>query len=232
MSLTGGLPATPRPAPRGAPGAASSLALRALAVLVVSAGLAAAITALTSSGGGDAPPAAAAAAAIRAVPLAQAASFAILRGPHRASDSFAQIRAGAGPFGANPALARTAIAPPHPGGVVPRLVSVVPARGHLCLRVLEAVGLAQWWCAPTAAAARGRLIVVLAPPSRRPNAATRQFVVGLVPDGVRSVTITAGAGRGHKLAVRRNVYATAIYEPERVALRLPGGGSASYGVRI
>jgi len=239
VPVTDGFPTTPRVALPQAPSAGSSrsLALRALGVLIVSAAIAVAVTALTS-GAGPASPAApipqpvhAAVPEIRAVPPSAAAAFAILRRPRTAADDFREIRPGAGPFGANPALARTALAPARPGGVVPRLVSVVPAAGNVCLRILEAVPVAQWWCAPTARARRGGLIVTLLPPAPTPRAASTQFVIGLVPDGVRSVTIAGLRGGGHKVAVRRNVYATALYEPQTISFKIPGRGTESYRIR-
>ena len=93
---------------------------------------------------------------IQSVPVAQAAAFAILRRPLRASDAFAVIRPGAGPLGANPALARTVRE--ATGGLSAGIVSVVPANGALCLRVpFTHDGGAQWFCQPLAAAREGKL---------------------------------------------------------------------------
>jgi hypothetical protein len=168
---------------------------------------------------------------VSAVPAAEAAVFGVLRRTHRSSDDFKQIRRGAGPLGANPALARTVLAPAPRGALVPRLVSVVPAATGVCLRILVAQGYAQWWCVPTARAARGALIVAMLPPAPTPRAATRQFVLGLVPDGVSTVTIKAADRVGHKVAVRSNVYATAVFRPVSIAFKLPGRGLVSYRVR-
>ena len=240
MPVTDGFPTTPRVALPQAPAAGSSrsLALRALGVLIASAAIAVAVATLTSGAGPASPPAAAppqpvhaAVPEVSAVPQVQAAAFAILRRPRTAADAFAEIHPGAGPFGANPMLARTALAPARPGGVVPRLVSVVPAAGNVCLRILEAVRVAQWWCTPTARARRGALIVALLPPAPTPAAASTQFVIGLVPDGVRSVTVDGLGGGGHKLAVRRNVYATALYGPQKITFKIPGRGTESYRIR-
>jgi hypothetical protein len=155
----------------------------------------------------------------------------VLRRARTAHDDFSQIRAGAGPLGANPTLARTVLAPATPAGLLPRLVSVVPAAGAVCLRVLAAQGYARWWCLPTARAIRGSLIVALLAPSPTPRAATSQFVLGLVPDGVSTVTIRSAGGVGHKLVVRSNVYATAVFRPVSIAFKLPGRGPVSYRIR-
>jgi hypothetical protein len=167
---------------------------------------------------------------ISAVPAAEAAAFGVLRRARTASDSFKQIRQGVGPLGANPALARTVLAPAAPAGLLPRLVSVVPAATDVCLRVLEVQGFAQWWCVPTAQAVRGSLIVALLPAAPTPRAASKQFLLGLVPDGVSTVTIRTAGGVGHKVAVRGNVYATAVFRPISIAFKLPGRGLVSYRV--
>lgn len=193
---------------------------------------------LSSSSSAPAPAPSAPSAAIHAavpetvsIPAAEAAAFGVLRRPRTSADDFKQIRAGAGPMGANPELARTALAPASRAALVPRVVSVVPAATGICLRVLAAQGYAQWWCVPTARAIRGSLIVALLPPSPTPNAATRQFVLGLVPDGVSTVTVRSAGGVGHKLAVRSNVYATAVFRPVSIAFKLPGRGLVSYRIR-
>jgi len=205
-------------------------------VLVVTAAAAAGIDTLVSGSGSPspAPPQASRSveSAVATVLPAEARTFGILRRARNAGDDFAAIRAGAGPFGANPALARTALAPtPADSPLAPRLVSVVPAATGVCLRVLEAEGYAQWWCVPSAQAIRGLLIVALLPPSPTPEAATRQFVIGLVPDGVSTVTIRSAGGVGHKLAVQSNVYATAVFRPVSIAFKLPGRGFVSYRIR-
>ena len=204
---------------------------------VVSAAFAGGAATLGSSSSAPAPAPSAPATAIRAavpeissVPRAQAAAFGVLRRPRTSADDFKQIRPGAGPLGANPNLARTVLAPASRAALVPRLVSVVPAATGVCLRVLEAEGYAQWWCVPSAQAIRGSLIVALLPPSPTPEA-TRQFVLGLVPDGVSTVTIRSAGGVGHKLAVQSNVYATAVFRPVSIAFKLPGRGFVSYRIR-
>jgi len=199
--------------------------------------LAAGAAAILEGGGGSTPAAVtpafnAAAAEISSVPAAQAAAFGVLRRPRTASDAFSEIASGSGPFGANPALARAAPLAASGSPLAPRLVSVVPAANGVCLRVLERSSFAQWWCLPTARAASGALIVALLPPSPIPRAATSQYLLGLVPDGVSSVEITSADGAGHKVAVRSNVYATAAYRPVSIAFKLPGRGLVRYRVRI
>ena len=203
---------------------------------LVSAGVAAGVATLGSRASAPAPSAPAvgiraAVPQISAVPAAEAAAFAVLRRARTAGDDFKQIRRGAGPLGANPVLARTVLAPASHAALVPRLVSVVPAAAAVCLRVLAAEGFARWWCVPTAQAVRGSLIVALLPPAPTPRAATTQFVLGLVPDGVSTVTVRSAGGVGHKLAVRSNVYATAVFRPVSIAFKLPGRGLVSYRIR-
>jgi hypothetical protein len=214
-----------------------SLALRALALCALTGALAAGAAAIFQGGGGEAPqtvaaPFAAGATEISSVPAAEAAAFGVLRRPRTAADSFSEIRAGSGPFGANPALARTAPLTASSSTLAPQLVSVVPAANGVCLRVLERRSFAQWWCLPTARAASGALIVGLLPPSPSPRAARNQYLLGLVPNGVSSVEITSTDGAGHKVAVRSNVYATAAFRPVSIAFKLPGRGLVKYRVRI
>jgi hypothetical protein len=161
---------------------------------------------------------------IGAVPASEAARFGILRSPHGAADAFVPLRAGSGPFGADPSLAR-AVREPR-AGLSSGLVSVVPARGAVCLRVPVGGVLAQWWCQPTAAAARGELLGAVRPAG--PLRASNQLIVGLVPDGVRSVTITAPQGVRRVVAVKRNVYDTQIFAPKSVSIELPGGRAVRY----
>jgi hypothetical protein len=240
VSVTRSVPATPQVALPQAPPAGSlrSLGLRAVAVCALSAGLAVGVATLVQGGSAaPAPPATpflAAAAQVSAVPAAEAASFGVLRRPRTAADVFTQIRRGSGPFGANPELARSVPLSPSRSGLEPQRVSVVPASGGVCLRILAAAGYAQWWCLPTARAASGSLFVAMLPPSRTPRAANAlgaQYLLGLVPDGVSSVEIRTADGSGHKVAVRSNVYATAVFRPVSIAFELPGRGLVTRKIR-
>jgi hypothetical protein len=212
----------------------SSLALRAVVVLVVSAALAAGVgTLISSSGPSPAGRSIATRPEIHAIPQGEAASFGILRRPRRPGDAFAPLQAGAGPLGANPSLARSVAVAGGP--LAPRRVSVVPANGNVCLRLLFAGGFAYWQCRTTEQAIRGALIVGLRPTGAlhggRPTAPPRissQFIVGLVPDGVSAVTITAAHGVTRTVAVHSNVYAAAIFAPKTIALMLPGQRARSY----
>ena len=238
MSVTRSVPAAPQVALPGArpAGPLRSLALRAIAVGALSAGLAVGAATLVQGGSGQAtpppPPAFRAnAAQVTVVPAAEAAAFGILRRALTAGDSFRQIRPGPGPFGANPTLARRVPMPPSRSALAPRLVSVVPASGGVCLRVLASGGYAQWWCLPMAQAALGSLTVAQLPPSPAPHAAGPQYLLGLVPDGVSTVEIRSADGAGHKVAVRSNVYATAEYRPVSIAFELPGRGLVTHRIR-
>lgn len=214
-----------RSGPARTQGLSRSLALRAVGVLAISAAAAAGGSALLTGS----PPSAArqnvvALPEIQSVPAAQAASFSILRRPLRPSDAFAAIRPGAGPLGANPALARTL----HEatGGLSAGIVSVVPANGALCLRVPFSAGGAQWFCDPLAAAREGRLVMALRPGGRLRSG--EQLLVGLVPDGVRAVTVTTAAGSVLSVPVRSDVYDIQLSSPRRVSIDLPGVGVHSY----
>ena len=206
-------------------------------MLVVSAAAAAGVGTLTS---GSRPPASPATRAIgaprseiHAISQAQSASFGILRRARRPGDSFTALHAGAGLRGSNPALARSVAVPP--GALAPRLLSVVPANGNVCLRMLFGSGLAYWQCRTTQQAIGGALIVGLRPTgvlhAGRPVAPPRissQFIVGLVPDGVSAVTIHAALGVTRTVAVHDNVYAATIFAPTTISLILPGHRAASY----
>jgi hypothetical protein len=228
MSVGRIAPSSPQVAHAGArpAGASRSLLLRAALVLVLSAALAATLARLTAGTGapGGGAKSTRSIREIGAVPASEAARFAILRSPHSSADAFVPLRAGSGPFGANPALAR-AVREPRVG-LSSGLVSVVPARGAVCLRVPVGVVLAQWWCQPTAAAARGLLLGAVRPGG--PLRASNQLIVGLVPDGVRSVVITAARGVRRRVGVIDNVYDTQIFAPESVSLELPGGRAVRY----
>ena len=150
------------------------------------------------------------------MPAREAAVFAVLARPRRAADAFAAVRPGSGPFGANPALARSVSEPR--GQLSSGLVSVVPAHGAVCLRVPIGRDIAQWWCQPLAAATRGGLLAAIRPAG--PLRASDQLIVGLVPDGVRNVLITSADGAAHLIAVRHNVYDAQIYAPQKVSITL------------
>jgi hypothetical protein len=161
---------------------------------------------------------------VRAVPPAEAAAFAILRRPLRATDVFAAVHPGSGPVGANPSLARTLNEPI--GGLSVGVVSVVPANGWVCLRVPFAQGGAQWWCQTLALARMGKLVLALRPAG--PLRAGEQLLVGLVPDGVRTVTVSGAGGVRHTVPVRSNVYDAQIYAPQTISINLPGSGVRRY----
>jgi hypothetical protein len=165
-------------------------------------------------------------ATIAAVPAAEAAPFAVLRRARTVSDAFRELQPGLGPMAANPALARTVREPV--GGLSAGFVSIVPARGGVCLRIprvpYPAAG-AVWWCQSTALARTGLLRVGLRAPGPRaaaPAVLGNQLLIGLVPDGVRSVTVTTATGVHRRVAVRSNLYDAQIYSPRRISFELAG----------
>ena len=206
-------------------GLSRSFVLRGAAVLAVSAAAAAGGSALLSgSSPNSGEQTVVTVPEIQSVPVAEAASFAILRRPLRTSDAFEVIRAGAGPLGANPALARTVRE--ATGGLSAGIVSIVPANGGLCLRVpFASQSGAQWFCQPLAAAREGKLMMALRPAGRL--RAGEQLLVGLVPDGVRAVTVATAAGI-RTVPVRSGVYDVQLSSPRRVSIDLPGAGVRSY----
>jgi hypothetical protein len=191
---------------------------------VISAALAAGVASLTASSG-QRSDASSVAAEVRSVPAREAALFGVLATPRNPADSFVPVRAGTGPFGANPQLARSVRE--RSGGLSTGLVSVVPANGAVCLRVPVADDISQWWCQRLASAARGELLGAIRPAGRL--RASNQLIVGLVPDGVHSVLIASAGGARHLVPVRRNVYDAQLYAPQRVFITLPGRGTVQYG---
>jgi len=134
---------------------------------------------------------------------ADRATFAILRRPTSSADEI-PLRlplALSGSSGANLQAARRAAAP-GPGEAW-----VVPGRGSVCL-------IAAWpaqhaggsSCVPDAAAARGALYVSSGS-ARTPGV---DYLAGLVPDGVRAVTVLLPGGLGTRVGVHENVYVVAV----------------------
>jgi hypothetical protein len=70
------------------------------------------------------------------------------------------------------------------------------------------------------------LVIALRPAGRLH--ASRQLLIGLVPDGVTRVTITAAGAVRRSIAVRRNIYAVQVYAPRTIAIKLPGSGIQRY----
>ena len=61
-----------------------------------------------------------------------------------------------------------------------------------------------------------------------PLRASRQLLVGLVPDGVRAVRVTTAAGTSLTVPVRSNVYDVQLVSPRAVSIDLPGSGARRY----
>ncbi len=148
-----------------------------------------------------------------AVPPAQAAAFAILRRPATAADA---LPASMLPppfvhmYGANRALARRVQALPQ--GVEAWLV---PGNGSLCL-----VTNAGASCGPDAPLIKYGLAI------ESGSGSGRQSVTGIVPDAVRSVTITLANGTQQQATVLDNGYAATAHESSSIAhfaLNTPAG---------
>ena len=175
--------------------------LVALALLVAGAG-AAAIATKGRPSPGPVPPRPGA--ALATMPdRADRAAFAILRRAPTAADQIPLPTpiALSGASGANLGQARRAAGS---GGAQ---AWVVPGRGSVCL-------IAAWpaqhaggaGCVPDATATAGELVLESA--SRL--APGREFIAGLVPDRVSSVTVTLAGGGQRTAPVRENVYLLAI----------------------
>lgn len=150
-------------------------ALTAVAAL----GTAATATALTASEESRLTPAdAEAPAAIAKTPTEQTEAFSVLSRPARAGDAPVS-GATAGPYGANPALARKVQTGAGPAWVV-------PADGHVCLRVPTDTGSA-WTCQTVEQAKAGRLVLTLRDANRRVAAA-----YAVLPDGAGAPRMTSG----------------------------------------
>jgi hypothetical protein len=114
---------------------------------------------------------------------------------------------------------------------------VLAKNGELCLvRVVYAVGqgahdavlppsVAQS-CASEAEAENGRLVETLTPGSSTRDA-RRSDVFGVVPNGVRTVTVVSRGGSSRTLAVRHNAYADSFNDPTEVRFVTHGGQRAS-----
>jgi hypothetical protein len=175
--------------------------LVALALLIVDAGPAA-IATRGRQGPGPVPPRPGGALALTPDP-ADTAAFAILRRPQTATDQVPlELPIGlSGASGANLGLAR------HASGAGGAEAWVVPGRGSMCL-------ISAWpanrgggaSCQPNTAAIAGRLEVSSG--SRR--APGTDFIAGLVPDGVSSITVNLPGGRTDTARVRENVYLIAV----------------------
>jgi hypothetical protein len=172
------------------------------ALVVLLAGVGAAIATSGRNSPGPVPPRPGAVIASAPDP-ADLASFGILRRPQAAED---QVPLGlpvalSGASGANLQLARRA--PSHGDGQA----WVVPGRGSMCLISswpAEHSGGAN--CVPDAAARGGELVTE----SASGSAPGSEFIAGLVPDGVGTVTVQLAGGATLTLTVRENVYIAAI----------------------
>jgi hypothetical protein len=151
---------------------------------------------------------------VTAIGADQASAFGILRRDQRASDAIATNAKG--PFGANLTLARRVTGDAGD-------VRVVPANDdYLCLRGEDSVG-SVWTCTPTDVAEAGRLVLSL----RTPGSSSVP-VYGVVPDGVKSVTLTDATGT-RALAVDNNVYTVVADSPTSVEY---SDGSGTETVRV
>lgn len=137
------------------------------------------------------------------IPSDEAASFGILRTaeqtvPDAVTEAFAHTPEYAGAFAPNPKLAR-ALAQTNPyTGTSPWLVA---ADGGLCLYVPDTDGSSAVTCNTLDEAKAGELHLVLAPFGRA------SYVVGVVPDGVTSVSVSNADGSSARLPVNGNTYA-------------------------
>jgi hypothetical protein len=149
-----------------------------------------------------------------AVDPVQAQAFEVLRRPQRDSDALpGKVK---GPFGANLDLARRVSGPAGD-------VRVVPASdGQLCLRAEDGSGSA-WTCVSTARAKAGLLMLTL-----RGEGVADVNLYGLVPDGIRSVSLQDASG-SRQLSVLDNVYTAISSDPKTLSF---DGGSGAQTVSV
>lgn len=146
----------------------------------------------------------------------QAASFGVLRReaaspdtlPNRAAEFVRHTVTGGN--GAAPGLARRAVVTPSGSPVY-----VIPARGHLCTYVVTAPDQGYGSCARTGVATQGESIATDTPSP----GITR--IVGLVPDGIRDVTLRAKDGTTERTAVSGNAY---VFETAKTPKQVEFGG--------
>lgn len=148
------------------------------------------------------------------MPSEEAAAFGILRAssqavPDAVTDAFAHAPQYAGAFAPNPKLAR-ALKQTNPyTGTAPW---VVPADGGLCLYVPDTDGTSATTCNTLDEAKAGGLHLVLAPFGKA------SYVVGIVPDGVTSVSVTNADGSSVRLPVNGNTYGIRSADARSIAV--------------
>ena len=116
---------------------------------------------------------------VATVSTKQAMTFAVLRRDQRSGDAIDTDAAG--PFGANPKLARKVTTAAGPAWVV-------PADGAVCLRVADADGFG-WTCAPDDEVAASGLLLSL-----RDGDMNGTAVYGLLPDGAHDAVVRGSSG--------------------------------------
>ncbi len=149
---------------------------------------------------------------VEQVDPAQRQSFGLLRRSQRASDRLSRADNSlldsdgyfTTKYGANLALARTV----GSGSSTRGRIMVIPAREFICVLVPDGHGNAGGGCQRTGYAEAGGLWTTHS--GDKSQAPGEEFLVGLVPDGVTSVTVTAADGSQRSLAVNDNVYAGSV----------------------
>ena len=94
---------------------------------------------------------------------------------------------------------------------------IIPAAQEICIRALDAAGPA-YGCSPTSAAEAGQLALSIEPGEGQSK---DTIVYGLVPDGVTSVTVRAGAATT-SVPVSDNVYSATLAGPGEVSYSASG----------
>jgi hypothetical protein len=165
------------------------------------------------------------------VPAAASSSFSVLGSSVTASDALPsayvashQNSALVGELGANLKLAH--LVP----GVTPGAVWVVPTDSGVCLIVSQYNNgqITGAGCMGEASAADGKLVFQ----AGSTQGSAGEFVAGLVPDGVDSVSLTLANGESKTLAVHDNVYATSVTASAPTAVHFAGAGGASNTVQM
>lgn len=165
---------------------------------------------------------------ISQVQAEQKEKFGIFRRPQRASDQIATSvpqlvygRSGVSTtkYGTNVALARTVSG--GPDFPLKSRIQLIPGRDFICVRIPYGPGPAAGaGCDRTAAVEAGYSLTLLSEGSSQADGET--LIVGLVPDGIKEVTVVSADGQ-QSVPVNDNVYTTSVVEARSVSFTAQDG---------
>ncbi len=182
-----------------------TISCAALLALIAGTGVAAA-----TNSGSERPGAPTSAPPAQSIPAELTKSFALLRDT-APNGSMNAVTPDSSPVGANRTLART-VSTAGAG-----IVRVIPGSDGVCLEVSDGAGGAGGGCQLTADVMAGRLTVALV---RDPSTPDRRTIIGLVPDGVTSVTVGNETSK-----VSSNMWTVTTNSADRTASYTDAAGS-------